>query len=414
MNSEHNESHSFSFKKIIVPISLLGLILFLVNYVQDDTNNEVVQTQEAITTQNPNQKIVLNSNRRVASSPRQRVPITSSPQSALNQRAQKTYARINKDPVPQEDFLYDEEEKTREQENQRDAKDKNSLNPEAASTAPVIDPTQKKETHENKLPESIPTLTENETSNTTSDSSQEIAQSFVGNNNQSEESNSDSSESETEKSDSVVNQAPTISADKTSLAIEEEKTDTIKVTGTDPENIYIDFTPVGLPAFITTSRSGNEFTLNINPLYGDSGTYNFQVIASDDQGLAKAIDLEVVVSKYVYVVKKLQLVNSTTDTILGDLTDGQTIDLDVVGDQLNIVADVPFAASVKFDSSDAYTNTEDVLPFAYKDDTAGDYHDWTPTLGPLTITVTPYELTGATGTAGTPYVINLNFIDSNP
>lgn len=213
---------------------------------------------------------------------------------------------------------------------------------------------------------------------------------------------------------STLNLAPVLTTNKTSATVKEEENTTITLTGKDPENIFVDFSIIDLPSFVTATRTGDKLELDINPLYGDNGSYIFKVIVTDDQGLTDSLNLALNITKYVHTITKLRLIKSDTNVVIGDLTDGQTIDLDIVGDKLNIIALAPFAGSVKFESSDLFTRVENSAAFAYRGKVGSNFNDWTPTVGPLTIVVTPFELDNEGGASGTPYTINLNFIDSNP
>ncbi len=82
------------------------------------------------------------------------------------------------------------------------------------------------------------------------------------------------------------------------------------------------------------------------------------------------------------------LINSTTDQVITTITDGATYYLDNVGSNLNIQA-VPNQSydQVRFVTSDGFSMTEGVAPYAYRGDVSGNYNDWTPALGSLAFTV---------------------------
>jgi len=85
------------------------------------------------------------------------------------------------------------------------------------------------------------------------------------------------------------------------------------------------------------------------------------------------------------------LVNADTDSDIGPLNDGDTINLTVVGTSLSIRADVSGSvSSVRFglDGNPNY-RTENVAPYALAGDSSGDYHPWTPSLGSHTVVATP-------------------------
>lgn len=82
------------------------------------------------------------------------------------------------------------------------------------------------------------------------------------------------------------------------------------------------------------------------------------------------------------------LINSTTDQVIATISDGATYYLDEVGSYLNIQA-VPTNSydQVRFVTSDGFSLTEGVAPYAYRGDISGNYNDWTPALGSLAFTV---------------------------
>ncbi|WP_340067298.1 fibronectin type III domain-containing protein, partial [Ascidiimonas aurantiaca] len=95
-----------------------------------------------------------------------------------------------------------------------------------------------------------------------------------------------------------------------------------------------------------------------------------------------------------------RLINAATDQELQPLSGGETIDLSVSGRQLNIEALPPAGVgSVQFTShGGSYSLIQSVAPYAYRDDTNGDFHNWDPGPGSVTLTVTYYSGAEATGT----------------
>ncbi|XLS29987.1 fibronectin type III domain-containing protein [Flavobacteriaceae bacterium M23B6Z8] len=116
-------------------------------------------------------------------------------------------------------------------------------------------------------------------------------------------------------------------------------------------------------------------------------------------------------STLIYAYGTYNLINSATDQTIQPLSGGEVIDLSVTGNQLNIQAILPpAAASVTFTSHNgAYTLTQSVAPFAYRDDTNGDYHNWDPGTGTVTITVDYYSGTEGTGTLLATDTLTLTF-----
>ena len=110
------------------------------------------------------------------------------------------------------------------------------------------------------------------------------------------------------------------------------------------------------------------------------------------------------------------LVDASTDLDIGPLTDGDTIDLDVVGDQLNIRAEVTGPVeSVRFGlDGTANYQTESTPPYALAGDSGGNYNPWTPGLGGHTLIATPYTEDNAGGVAGTPLEIDFTVTRTPP
>ena len=113
----------------------------------------------------------------------------------------------------------------------------------------------------------------------------------------------------------------------------------------------------------------------------------------------------------------MTLINSVTDQPVSGYTaipQNATIDLAKVGSNLNIRANPDGAPkSVRFGlDSNANFRVESTAPFALGGDVNGDYARVNFTVGTHKVTVTPYSGTGATGTAGTPFSVTFNVIDS--
>lgn len=96
---------------------------------------------------------------------------------------------------------------------------------------------------------------------------------------------------------------------------------------------------------------------------------------------------------------------------------GSTIDLALVGDQLNIRADPPPVAaigSMAFALDATYTHTANTAPFSLcGDDGPGKFKPCTLLPGKHTLTVTPYPLQDLGGTPYQPTVFDFIVVDSN-
>ena len=109
-------------------------------------------------------------------------------------------------------------------------------------------------------------------------------------------------------------------------------------------------------------------------------------------------------------VSSFTLVNATTDQDIGALQSGDVIDLDQVGQALNVRANTSGSvAQVRF-GLDGVSNyrTEGVAPYALEGDRSGDYYAWTPSLGSHTLTATPLN---AAGEQGTPLTITFEVVE---
>ena len=114
-------------------------------------------------------------------------------------------------------------------------------------------------------------------------------------------------------------------------------------------------------------------------------------------------------------IQSLTLVNADTDTDIGPLEDGQTLNLAALPTtNLNVRANPGTApvGSVRF-AYDGNPNfqTESVAPYALRGDTNGDYNSWTPTLGTHTLTATPYTASNAGGAAGSALTVVFTVIN---
>lgn len=107
--------------------------------------------------------------------------------------------------------------------------------------------------------------------------------------------------------------------------------------------------------------------------------------------------------------------NADTDQVIGQLQNGQVLDLTALPTQnLNIRANLSPATtgSVVF-GLDANPNfrTENAAPYAMAGDNAGDFLPWTPSLGGHTVTATSYLLAGAAGSQGNTLVISFQVVN---
>jgi len=103
-------------------------------------------------------------------------------------------------------------------------------------------------------------------------------------------------------------------------------------------------------------------------------------------------------------VTSLTIVRTGTAGDIGPLTQGMTINLGTTG-PINIRANIcpgsTVVKSVKFVLNGSVFSTESTAPYALAGDSpAGNYKQWNVTAGNYTLTATPYNGTGGSGTAG--------------
>lgn len=119
-------------------------------------------------------------------------------------------------------------------------------------------------------------------------------------------------------------------------------------------------------------------------------------------------------------VNSFTLMNATTDIDIMTLTNGTVVNL-ASYPNINVRAntDPLTVGSVKFDSNciidGDYTRIENIAPYAASGDTGGNYWIWSQASNYIgstcTITATPYELSGAGGTVGTPLAVSFLLVN---
>jgi len=107
------------------------------------------------------------------------------------------------------------------------------------------------------------------------------------------------------------------------------------------------------------------------------------------------------------------LIDADADTVIRILNDGDTINLDVDGIDLNIEAVINTATgSVGFEyDGDADYSVENFLPFALEGDNNGNYNSWTPTLGLHELSANAYNGNDLTGGLIISETINFVVVD---
>ena len=114
-------------------------------------------------------------------------------------------------------------------------------------------------------------------------------------------------------------------------------------------------------------------------------------------------------------VERFLLVDSRSDTVIGELMDGDTVNL-AEYPFINVVAvtDPTTVGSVLFTVNGAPERIENVVPYALAGDNNGNYRHWRIDPGTYTIEATPFSEQRAGGDAGTPKAITINIIDFVP
>ena len=113
-------------------------------------------------------------------------------------------------------------------------------------------------------------------------------------------------------------------------------------------------------------------------------------------------------------VTSFTLVNADTDSDIGPLEDGDTVDLAALPTQnLNVRANTsgPVGSVVFGYDGDGTFQTESVAPYALNGDINGDYNAWTPAVGDRALEATPYAQSGGSGSAGSALAITFTVVD---
>ncbi len=126
------------------------------------------------------------------------------------------------------------------------------------------------------------------------------------------------------------------------------------------------------------------------------GTYNLTAVAIYDDSLSSASEtITIYVSEETEIPTIFTLINSDSNTDIGNLFEGKVINLYTTGNKLNIRADFDLGneRSVIFGlNQNPNFNTENAAPWAMAgDNNNGNYYNWTPALGNYTVTATAYS-----------------------
>lgn len=116
-------------------------------------------------------------------------------------------------------------------------------------------------------------------------------------------------------------------------------------------------------------------------------------------------------------VTSFTLINADTDTNIGLLSDGETLNLATLPTtNLSVRANTDPAqvGSVRFAlNGNLNFQTENITPYALKGDSNGDYNSWTPSVGEYTLKATPYSGSNASGSTGSALTVTFTVIDED-
>lgn len=124
--------------------------------------------------------------------------------------------------------------------------------------------------------------------------------------------------------------------------------------------------------------------LNVTPWSAGGG--------SGDMGITREMDI---------AFPGFVLVDADTDMPIGEIAEGDTLDLDAATSNINIQAAFLDVGSVVFTLDGTDIRTETAPPYAIAGDVGGDYHPWEPFApGTYMLVATPFSQGGGGGDAG--------------
>lgn len=212
--------------------------------------------------------------------------------------------------------------------------------------------------------------------------------------------------------DSLVINLDTLSSSNLSIEIVDasNQTQSVKmnlsgaITKTSIENVA----PFALFGNIGDDFVGREFM---------PGTYTIEGTAYTEQDLAGAasqnfsVSFRLVTNK---IINSLSLVNAQVDTIIGALKDGDIIDLAIVGDSLNILANTTpnRLGSILF-RLNGKDRDENIPPYALFGNSGSDFFSRPLVVGEYTLTVVAFSKVSLKGEALDTLSIQFTVIDSD-
>ena len=113
-------------------------------------------------------------------------------------------------------------------------------------------------------------------------------------------------------------------------------------------------------------------------------------------------------------ISSLTLLNATTDSEIGPLSDGDVINLaELNGDPINVRANTSPATvgSVVFTLQGTPFRTENAAPYALVGNSGNDYYPWSPSPGDYELQATPFSQSKGLGTAGSTLTVTFTVVD---
>ena len=163
--------------------------------------------------------------------------------------------------------------------------------------------------------------------------------------------------------------------------------------GSDDEG---DFRPLSLPTGINTVTATAFSLASGQGSVLATSTITFEVVRSDANTIV------------------FSLVNADTDTEISILEDGDVIDLDEIGANVNIEAVIDGVASVVFGfNGNGRFAVENIVPYALGSDDAGDFRPLNLPLGLNILTATGYSQAAGQGTVLASNTINFTVVESS-
>jgi hypothetical protein len=176
----------------------------------------------------------------------------------------------------------------------------------------------------------------------------------------------------------------------------------VKATASDPENGALMFSVTPLPEFVTISKNQNILTLTVEPVVGQEGNYQLDVKVADDTGLSATQKLSISVDSETSsgpgIVSRINLIDASADTIVGEILNNGVIDLSKLPSSASIEV-VSSAASVVMTLTGpiSRTQSESAAPFALFGDSAGNFAGRTFPEGSYSLNIRAYSQVKAGG-----------------